>query len=475
MEGKLMGTQEKMEREINLLELFWRILFSWRQIICLGVIFAIIFGGIKYALDLRVYRSNMDVTIESVEEKLTDEELEDVTRAKELRERIDTYQDYLNTSIVMQINPYEKTIVELQYYVQSDYMYNYTENNQRDYTNDLMTLYYNYIRGGEISQSVKEAADVSMSQADVSELISVSISGTSMGVIVTCPEEEKLEEIAEVLKSHLSEKEKELQKIGSHKLVLLNESQNVIADTALMDRKNTISTNITTLNSQFDGLKANMTEQQLRLLETETEEKDDKGNEKELALKPSISKKYILLGGIFGIFLVCAWIVCKMVFTARLQNSEEIRTLFSIRLFGEIMIPAKKKPFLNVFDEKLLAVKNRKKKELSLEQQIKVVSANIALSCKQQNVSCIYLTGSEYENVDGSVLNLLKQELSVQNIQIKEGGNIFYDAESMKQGTEIGNILFVEQVGLSIYDEVFNELNLAKEQCTTILGAVVLA
>lgn len=45
----------------------------------------------------------------------------------------------------------------------------------------------------------------------------------------------------------------------------------------------------------------------------------------------------------------------------------------------------------------------------------------------------------------------------------------------MKQGTEIGNILFVEQVGLSIYDEVFNELNLAKEQCTTILGAVVLA
>lgn len=112
MEGKLMGTQEKMEREINLLELFWRILFSWRQIICLGVIFAIIFGGIKYALDLRVYRSNMDVTIESVEEKLTDEELEDVTRAKELRERIDTYQDYLNTSIVMQINPYEKTIVE---------------------------------------------------------------------------------------------------------------------------------------------------------------------------------------------------------------------------------------------------------------------------------------------------------------------------------------------------------------------------
>ena len=109
-----------------------------------------------------------------------------------------------------------------------------------------------------------------------------------------------------------------------------------------------------------------------------------------------------------------------------------------------------------------------------MEQQIKVISANIALSCKQRGITCFYMTGSEYENADASVLKLLKQELSAQNIQIKEGGNIFYDAESMKQGTEIGYMLFVEQVGQSIYDEISNVLNLAKEQCNTILGAIVL-
>ena len=84
------------------------------------------------------------------------------------------------------------------------------------------------------------------------------------------------------------------------------------------------------------------------------------------------------------------------------------------------------------------------------------------------------MTGSEYENADTATLDMLKQELTSQNIQVKEGGNIFYDAESLKQGTEIGNMIFVEQTGESIYDEISNELNLAREQKNQILGVVVL-
>ncbi len=84
------------------------------------------------------------------------------------------------------------------------------------------------------------------------------------------------------------------------------------------------------------------------------------------------------------------------------------------------------------------------------------------------------MTGSEFEKADATVLAMLKQELSTQGIQVKEGGNIFYDVESLKQGTEIGNILFVEQKGESIYDEISNELNLANEQKNNIVGFVVL-
>ena len=51
-----MGTHGKMEQEINLMDLFWNILLAWRQIICFGIIAAILVSGLKYVLDYRAYR-----------------------------------------------------------------------------------------------------------------------------------------------------------------------------------------------------------------------------------------------------------------------------------------------------------------------------------------------------------------------------------------------------------------------------------
>ena len=175
-----------------------------------------------------------------------------------------------------------------------------------------------------------------------------------------------------------------------------------------------------------------------------------------------------------GGFLVCLWIVCKVIFTAKLQNPEEIRTLYGMRLFGEVTVSGRKKRFLSAIDDKILALKNRKKKKVTADQQIKVLSANIALSCKQQDINCIYISGSEYEKVDKTVLDKLKKELSAQNIKVKEGGSISYDAASLQIGIEIGHILFIEQARQSIYDEIYNEINLVQEQHSDILGFVVL-
>lgn len=470
MEDILMETQEKMEREINLMELLWNILFSWRQIFCFAVCFAILISGLKYVMDIRNYRTSQNNEAEGSE--LTAEEQAQVEDAKIMMERIANYQKYLNESVLMQIDPYAKPVVDLQYYVESDYTYNYTQDNHSDYTGDLMSLYYNYVKSGEMSNKIIKDAKLSISQADFSELCSVSLNGNTMVVVITWSEAEKLEEISKILKSELDKKEKDFQEVGSHRLKLLRESQNVIADTDLAEKKNTFANNVTNINTQLNALKVNMSEQQLKQLQSEANQEND---EAEVIAKPGFSFKYVILGGFLGAFLLCCWIACKVIFAAKLQNSEEIRTLYNIRLLGEITIQPEKKRFLSVIDDKLLALKNRRKKKLSVEQQIKVIAANISLSCKQQNINQLYMTGSEYENMDVKTLNILKQELAAQKLQVTEGGNIFYDADSLRQGTEIGNILFMEQIGKSIYDEISNELNLAKEQKNNIIGVVVLA
>lgn len=469
-----METQERLEREISLKDLFWNILFGWRAVVCFGIIFAVLLGGMKYFRDTKAYHAAQStVSDEKQEAVLTEEEMEQVANARDLQARIEEYQNYLDTSAFMQINPYEKHILELQYHVQSDYVINYTRDNEPDYTSDVTAMYCNYIIGGDVSRQVIEKAELSISQEDFSELLKVKQNGTSIYITIGYGDEKKLEDISEAVKVLLSQKVPQLQQIGSHTLELIGESQNVVVDEDLIEKKNTISNNITTIDTQLKSLKSTMTEHQLNVLNDEIAEETESDAVQEM-MKPSISKKYVVLGAFAGIFLVCIWIVCKMLFTAKLQNSEEIRSLYGVRLLGEVHVQSGRKRFLAVIDDKLMSIRNRRKKKLSARQQIKVVSANVALSCKQQGITDIYITGSEFEYADTETMNMLKRELSEQNIQIKEGANMFYDAASLKQAAEVGNILFVEQQNRSIYDEISNEIHLAKEQNCNVLGVVVL-
>ncbi len=465
-----METHPMKNDEMNLIELFWKILLSWRQILCFGIIFALILSGIKYLSDNRKYREAKNVNLEK-DIELSETEMQQINNVKILMARIDEYKNYLSSSPLMQMNLYEKPITELQYYVDSDYTFNFTEENKNDYSNDLITMYCNYIQSGELSSIVIEEGKLSVNQASLNELWSVTQSQNSILIRVTYPDEKKISSITKIIKKQLQKKETEFQEIGAHKLKLLMESQKVIVDNTLIDRKNQISGNIATFAAQLNNLKANMNEQQLAYLE---EEQKSNANTADLQiLKPGLNLKYVIMGAFLGIIILCIWIACKMMFASKLQNSEEIRTIYKARLFGEVYIPPKKRAFLSVIDDKLLSLKNRKKKYLTPKQQISVAAANIALSCKQQGIENIYMTGSEYENADTETLNILKQELSNQNVKVKDGESIYYNVESLKEGTEIGNLLFIEQKGQSIYEEIANELTLANEQNSNVLGFIV--
>lgn len=467
-----METQDRAEREINLTQLFWNILLGWRQIICLGIVFAVLLSGLKYYMDGRSYKISQNVNIEETKDGLKEEELEKLADAEEMQIRIDDYEKYMDKSPLMQINPYEKPVVELQYYVKSDYVINYTKDSNRDYTDEVTSLYCNYIAGGDMAQKVIEKVGLSVNKEDFRELMQVTQNSGTINISFSYVDTAKLQEVSDTVKFLLEQKTAELQEIGSHTLELVNESQNVVVDSTLIDRKATMASSISTLKSQLQTLKSGMSSTQLAVFDAEMEEL--RGEPKEEEQAPGFSLKFVILGAFVGMFLASAWIVCRMLFSARLQDAEEIRTMFGIRLLGEVSVSSDKKRFLSFVDKKLLAIKNRRKKSLSVEKQISIASTNIVLSCRQQGIECIYMTGSDYEKIDSAVLDKVKKELSSQKIKVKEGENIFYDAASMQAGIETGTILFVEQKGQSIYDEIYNEINLVREQKGNILGAVVL-
>ncbi len=466
-----METRERPEREVDLIELFWNILLGWRKIVCLGILFAILVSGMKYFMSVRSYRALQNINFEEAKEELKKEELEKLEDAKGLQTRVDDYEKYMETSVLMQIDPYAKPIVQLQYYVESDYIINYTKDSKRDYTNDVTSMYCNYINSGDMAQKVIEEAGLSVSKEGFTELIQVSQNSGTIYISISYTDAGKLTDISNVVKSLLQQKSSEMQKLGSHTLEVINESQNVVVDSALVERRENIANSIITLKSQLQNLKNGMSNEQKAIFKEELAQMSGEEEEQE---EPGFSIKFVILGALVGIFLACAWIAVKMVFTARLQNPKEIRSMYGIRLLGEVTLHSEKKRFLSVIDKWILAIKNRKKKILSVEKQVELVSTNSALFCRQQNVDCVYITGSEYESVDAAVLKKIRENLTRHKINVKEGENIAYSAMSLQSCIEAGNVLFIEQTGKSVYNEIYNEINLAIEQKCNILGAVVL-
>lgn len=467
-----MGTQEMTEREINLVDLFWSILFGWRKIICFGILFAVLISGLKYFLDIRDYHAFQNIDIEKEKSNLGKDALKQLSDAVKLQVRIDDFENYREKSSIMQIDPYAKPVLELQYYVQSDYIINYTKDSERDYTLELVSMYSNYINSGEMAQRVIEDAGLSITTEDFRELLSVSSNESTIFISISYADVGKLNQISESVKNFLQEKQPELQDIGSHTLKLIDESQNVVVDTALAEKKNTIANNVTTLETQLKNLKASMSTEQITLFDLEVSEM--RGEDIEEEDEPGFSIIYVILGGMVGAFLVCAWIVCRMIFASKLQSSVEIRSLYGARLLGEIEISGPKKRFLSGIDNLILNLKNKGKKRIASEQQIKVIAASVALSCKQHGIECIYMTGSEYDKADKTILDKLKKELAGQKVKIKDGSNMLYDADSLQAGVEIGHVVLVEQKEVSTYDEIYAELNLLKEYQSDILGVIVL-
>ncbi|MCI8494141.1 MAG: hypothetical protein HFI74_00425 [Lachnospiraceae bacterium] len=465
-----METQERTEREIDLIELFWEVLLGWRQIICIGILFAVLLTGMRYLLDVRSFHASQNVDIEKEKEKLKQDDLEALNRAVNTQVRLDEFEAYRENSPLLQLDPYAKPVLEMQYYVKSDYIINYTKDSKRDYTQSLSSMYYNYINGGEMAKKVVEDAGLSVSQSEFRELLSVSREENTIVISVGYADAGKLETIAQTLKSALQQKKEELQEIGPHDLELMNESQNVVVDSALVEKKNTVFNSINSLTNIINNLKKDMSAQQLRLFQMEM---NDRRGESEEIKEPKIRIKYMILGAFVGAFLTCAWIAGSMIFNRKLQSAEEIYSMYKVRLIGEITLSNQKKRFLSVIDKLILSLKNRGKRKLTADQQIKMIATNTALSCRSQGIDSIYLTGSAYEKADKGLLEQLKTELLAQNIKVKIGASILYDADSLKEGIETGHILFVEQKGISRHEEIFQEFNLVKEQKSDILGVVV--
>lgn len=489
------------EREINLVDLIVDILSHWRGLLVCMLVGALLLGGFSY---VRSYKSTDAVQtegglfnetmspeerLEELEELLTDTEKMAVSTVLDDEQEIAKHQQYVEDSVLMQMDPYHIPKRELIYKIQMDDM-------GQSYM--LRTVYADLVNGVGILQWVEEQAGISSASAD--ELISGEgktgitvlngVQETESGsdclkVTIRHYDEKECERLAQCVKDYIEQQHELLsQELGEHEVALLSESASIVMDTGVRDLQINYSNTKIDFMINIARSKEAFTEEQRAyyalltdggyIPEIEDDSKAEIEPEAEpepVAAKPSVSVKYVAVGAVLFAFIYAGILFVIYVLNGKLRTVDELQRLYNISQLGLIVKDEGKKKFF--IDRWIAALRNWNKRQFTRAQSLELAAVAIKISAGKQELDIIYLMGCDLKAGADVVCQELRERLAKENIAVRILDNVLYDAGTMEELESAKGIVLVEKATSTMYNEILNELELASRQGIKVLGGIV--
>ena len=455
--------------EIDLIDLLRRLCRQWKQILVCAVAFAVLAGGYSYA------RSGEGPAVTEPEEteeiELDEKEQRGVTAALRQEAEVRGLEEYLENSVLMQIDPYHKNSAVLLFAVNDA---------EGQSLQGITESYLNFVLSGGAADAILASGGWEMDKACLSELINASSRTSSGTPVITTPEnvpssqavlyvrvtgldEEMTEKLSADMQSALEGYSATVKsKAGAHTLSLIGVQSDQQADSDLQARQHS---NRALLTSYTDGLTAMtdaFTEDQLAVYQEAVgiEEKEDgDADEAEASVSRGISKKYVVLGLAGGIFIYCCIYACLYLFRDTLKSTEEIKGLYTFPFYGGVSLSGKAKmpdAQRKVYDQEIAQILNR-----------------VRLACKNQEIGKLCIASDfsfgaqEKESIEGIV-----KQLNSWGIDTVIAENASSDTTVWDTLAEIGTVLMVCKIGTTTHRIVDEEMSFYQENDIAVLGAV---
>lgn len=485
-----MNSKKYEIRPISLIDLFWHIVMGWRYLLVWAVIFIIlatVFAGVKCSKAKQNYQSEMDAyqaalagevetETDDADVQLTKEELQQIQDVVALQKMVTKSRNYISDSILMNVDPYAENKLTVTFFVDSDYTYNYTGENTLDYTDSLVSGYANLVYSGKLAEQLKKSLNLNCDIEYVQELLSVSRDDKNLSVMMIYKDDKIFEaasmEIQRFIEKHTDELTK---RYGSHELKFVSEQESVVSDADTASLQANAINNLNNYRSQYNGLKAGLTEAQLNKLgievkkatvESEELEQDELEEELVEPVYPSFDKKYPILGFIGGIFLACVWLAMVYIFNNKLERSHELTEYFDLKHVGTVFHDKKRKGL----DAFLWKCRMRNQKTMDYDTSLELVCSNVELMCQKAESKTICLTGTEIEKLEDA--ETIAKKLEKAGIIVHVCGDVCYDQKAMRKIADTGVVVVLEQVGVSIYKEIDRQLERLNQSGIQVLGAI---
>lgn len=472
------------ERIITIADLIRAIIRKLWVVVAAAVIFAAIFGGYKYAKDSKA-ASNASESTTDMKVKLDGDAQAEVNNVLTIKDNLDEQQKYADNSVLMQIDPYNESLVTLQYHYSTD---------DKDYSSDLLNSYMSYVNNGGLSSDLADAG-VDLDVQYISELLSCKSNSDTTGtsdsagnnitlnsksesfeIRIIHTNKDDCEGMADKVISCMNAYQQQLtSRVGAHSLTLVDQSYSRVVDNNIMTYKFDRVNSIVSMQQRIKDLTEKMTADQNAVInkykkdaksDTKVASKDDSSADPEAKNSDthvSISKKYVVVGAAAGIILSCLAIIILYVVRGTVNKAEDIRSLYNLRVVGELEGKKKKGTALS-----------GKGSGLTPEQQKELLSANLKVACKKEGIEKLLISGSSIAEIENGVKEYLTAELKKAGIEVCITDSFLTSGKALEKLAEYDHVLLIEQIGSTRYEDLSAELRICLEQQAEVLGTIVL-
>lgn len=519
-----MNEEKELENyEIDLLDFMFYCLEKWRVIVISMLILAIAMGGYKFRVTVKENQLKQQEILLSEAEKKKNEEILNIEADQQTEEKRDEevkevdiksvksyeqaikksesilqrQEDYLEHSIIMNLDPYHISTGTLSYYIDGG-----------DYIDTLLAAYQAFIADGRIAKELN-SSNSEISVEDLRYLISftnsasrVSEFGNNQAIQTVRPGEVVFQIQIKMPNSslcslYLEQAEKSMAEYASrlqtevaqHELVLLSSTQAEITDLNIEEYQSKLQSarmasvkNIQTLKSELEILLMENTEELPEANDgddtIEIEEQIPPEEEKIVLVNPIFSTMKSAGVGLFlGIAVSCFALALFYMLSGKLQNIKNFKEQYGIPVLGFLYTGKNKKKLFGFIDAWIRYFRNGVYTKIGFEEQIKMAASNVQTAIDgipaQRKVKKIMLAGTIPERDSEELYIQLSSEL--QGVFLSSYKQIVFHSLSLRELVEYDAILFLEKKGVSYSELIIQERNFALARNVNILGAVILS
>ncbi len=334
------------EREIDLIDIMWKLFMQWKPIACTMIICGVLVAGVMYIRNARNIESQEIAKAQMTEEdmvgKLTEEEYEGVVAAYNILKQRDAVRKYAEESLYLQVDPYSEEDLSISYRVDTVDETSYS----------VVAMYSTLLGSDEFVGILAEAVGYTGDLKYIREMFTVSTPGIESSSLVfsfnfTLLPEMEADVIEKLVDDYVTGKAYE--QISAMKDFTVTKVARSVKSSINAGTTNTMmdyDAKLKTLNTNLKTAEDALTEDQKNLYEYMTEQdggaKDDtespfKSEEEEtVVMATSGLIKYLVIGCFLGAFLYGGCVLLFAIFCPKLQTVGEMADIYRLYLIDEL-------------------------------------------------------------------------------------------------------------------------------------------